>query len=87
MTRPEQSSIKTNSDAAVSASGTATASSSNGELSAFIATPIQDVDRIYTLNQELRRTIINNREPNRSGPEVRYRIRLDEDGNRHWLRS
>lgn len=52
-----------------------------GELSAFITTPIQDVDRIYTLNQELRRTIINNRDPDRSGPEARYRIRLDEEGN------
>ena len=52
-----------------------------GDLSAVITTPIQDVDQIYTLNQELRRTIINNRDPERSGPEVRYRIRLDEEGN------
>ncbi|MEM9264405.1 MAG: DUF4335 domain-containing protein [Cyanobacteria bacterium P01_F01_bin.13] len=50
-------------------------------LSTSITTPIQDVDRIYALNQELRRTIINNREPNWSGPAIRYRIRLDEDGN------
>lgn len=53
----------------------------NGQALALIATPIRDVDRIYELNQELRRTIINNRAPDRSGPEVRYRIRLDEDGN------
>lgn len=52
-----------------------------GELSTSIATPIRDVDRIYALNQQLRRIIINNRNPDRTGPEVRYRIRLDEDGN------
>lgn len=43
--------------------------------------PIQDSDRIYELNQELRRFIIDNRVANWSGPEVRYRVRVDEDGN------
>ena len=56
-------------------------SASAEELSTSITTPISDVDRIYALNQQLRQTIINNRDPDRTGPEVRYRIRLDEDGN------
>ena len=46
-----------------------------------MATPIQDVDRIYELNQELRRTIINNRETDWAGPSILYRVRLDDDGN------
>ena len=57
------------------------ATSDAGTLSATVATPIQDVDQIYELNRELRRTIINNRDRTRSGPALRYRVRLDQDGN------
>ncbi|ESA33354.1 hypothetical protein N836_21955 [Leptolyngbya sp. Heron Island J] len=56
-------------------------STSGGQLSNTIATPIRDRDRILALNQQLRRTIIENRDPDRTGPEIRYRIRLDEEGN------
>ncbi|MGD1856328.1 MAG: DUF4335 domain-containing protein [Leptolyngbyaceae cyanobacterium] len=52
-----------------------------GTLTAQIDTPIQDADRIYELNQELRRTITRNRADDWSGPTVRYRVRLDEQGN------
>ncbi|MEO0394430.1 MAG: DUF4335 domain-containing protein [Cyanobacteria bacterium P01_A01_bin.137] len=51
------------------------------QLVTSVVIPIRDVDRIYELNQELRRTIISNRTPNWSGPELRYRVRLDDDGN------
>ncbi|MEO0397134.1 MAG: hypothetical protein AAF243_14285 [Cyanobacteria bacterium P01_A01_bin.137] len=53
----------------------------SGDLSNTIASPIRDVDRIYELNQDLRRTIARNRNSERSGPAVRYRVRLDEAGN------
>lgn len=78
----EQSATEQTNDKTTDSASKATASSpSNGKLSAFVDTPIRDVDRITELNQELRRSIINNRGPNWSGPELRYRIRLDEDGN------
>lgn len=54
---------------------------SSGTLEPFVATPIQDADRIYELNQELRRTLINNRETDWSGAAIIYRVRLDNDGN------
>lgn len=73
---PEQSSTQTD-----ASNSEITVDASSGELSTAIATPIRDVDRIYALNQQLRQTIINNRDPDREGPEVRYRIRLDEAGN------
>lgn len=53
---------------------------SGGELSGAIANKIQDSDLVLELNQELRSTIIKNREPDWSAPEVRYRVRLDESG-------
>ncbi|NEQ50308.1 MAG: DUF4335 domain-containing protein [Leptolyngbya sp. SIO3F4] len=53
----------------------------SSNLAAFISSPIQDVDRIYELNQELRRTLINSRSAPWSGSEISYRIRLDEEGN------
>lgn len=56
-------------------------SASLGKLESLVAAPIQDVDLIYELNQELRRTIINNREADWSGPSITYRVRLDNDGN------
>ncbi|MEA5466527.1 DUF4335 domain-containing protein [Leptothoe sp. PORK10 BA2] len=54
--------------------------STAGNLGALVAQPIQDADRIYELNEELRRTIINARANDWSGPELRYRVRLDSDG-------
>lgn len=54
---------------------------SAAQLSALIATPIRDAERIYELNQNLRRTIVQKLTSDWSGPEVRYRIRLDEAGN------
>lgn len=58
-----------------------TAAGASDTLVTSVVTPIQDIDRIYELNQELRQTIISNRTPNWSGPELRYRVRLDDDGN------
>ncbi|MBE9069364.1 DUF4335 domain-containing protein [Leptolyngbya cf. ectocarpi LEGE 11479] len=55
--------------------------SGSAKLLGSIDRPIQDSDRIYELNQELRRSIIDKRVDNWSGPEVRYRVRIDEDGN------
>ncbi len=75
-----QQSSAPNNDVAID-SNSETITSPSATLSAFVATPIQDVDRIYELNQELRRTIINNRDPDRTGPELRYRVRLDQAGN------
>ncbi|MBT9316097.1 DUF4335 domain-containing protein [Leptothoe spongobia] len=69
---------QTNADAADSDIKT---SATAGKLENFIATPIRDVDRIYELNQGLRRTIIDNRDSDWSGPDIRYRVRLDEEGN------
>ncbi len=63
------------------AANLSTAAGASDKLVTSVVTPIQDVDRIYELNQELRRTIISNRTPNWSGPELRYRVRLDNDGN------
>lgn len=53
---------------------------SGGALPGTIANKIQDSDLVFELNQELRSTIIKNREPDWSAPEVRYRVRLDESG-------
>ena len=62
-------------------SSAATAVSTSGELPSTITMPIQDRDRILALNRQLRSTIIENRDPDRDGSEIRYRIRLDEEGN------
>ncbi|MEM8614572.1 MAG: DUF4335 domain-containing protein [Cyanobacteria bacterium P01_H01_bin.105] len=78
---PSEQSSTPFSDSTAADTSSITPTSTSGELSTSIATPIQDADRIYALNQELRRTIIDNRDRDRSGPEVRYRVRLDEDGN------
>ncbi|MEM9978163.1 MAG: DUF4335 domain-containing protein, partial [Cyanobacteria bacterium P01_D01_bin.2] len=82
---PQESSEASDADFEVAepavASSAATGATGSGTLSATVATPIQDVDQIYELNQELRRTIINNRDRDGSGPILRYRVRLDQDGN------
>ncbi len=65
-------------DAADSASPVAIAPE---DLDPFVATSIQDLDRIYDLNEELRRTIVDTRSTDWTGPELRYRVRLDDDGN------
>ncbi|NEZ64530.1 DUF4335 domain-containing protein [Leptolyngbyaceae cyanobacterium CCMR0082] len=80
---PEESDNETSEQSSVPNSETVTGRSAEtaAETLAAITTPIQDVDRIDALNQGLRRTIIQNRVPDRTGPEVRYRIRLDQEGN------
>ncbi|MEO0352478.1 MAG: DUF4335 domain-containing protein [Cyanobacteria bacterium P01_A01_bin.15] len=84
-TDPQESSEASDAGSAVAApavtSSAATGDASSRTLSATVATPIQDLDQIYELNQELRRTIINNRDRNGSGPILRYRVRLDQGGN------
>lgn len=72
----EQSSLPTEENGTEDSSPTA-----SGELSNAVAIPIQDVDLIYDLNQELRRTIIDNLDLDQSGQELRYRVRLDRDGS------
>lgn len=79
---PTDDTDDTNNSAAADSAAESTASSSAiAKLPRSIERPIQDSDRIYQLNQELRRSIIENRVANWSGPEVRYRVRVDEDGN------
>ena len=75
---PEQSSQPPNGEAT---NDLTAAAGAPDQLVTSVVTPIQDIDRIYELNQELRRTIISNRTPDWSGPELRYRVRLDDDGN------
>ena len=77
----EDAENESNDQSSTQIDGAEGAGAPNGDLSNTIASPIRDVDRIYELNQNLRRTIARNRSSDRSGPEVRYRVRLDEAGN------
>ncbi|MBT9312853.1 DUF4335 domain-containing protein [Leptothoe kymatousa] len=61
-------------------SGTTATDLSSGELPSSVATDIRDPDLIYDLNQGLRKTIVGNMNEEWSGPEVRYRVRLDDSG-------
>lgn len=76
-TAPSSSSQSADDDSSKSIAST----TAPAKLSSSIGRPIQDSDRIYELNQALRRSIIDNRVDDWSGPEVRYRVRVDEDGN------
>lgn len=78
---PGQSSTADQANTATTVESDASADSASSNLTASVATPIQDADLIYELNQELRRTLINNRESDWTGSAISYRIRLDEEGN------
>ncbi|MEM6255210.1 MAG: DUF4335 domain-containing protein [Cyanobacteria bacterium P01_D01_bin.156] len=75
----DDSSSEQSSAPAETSTGAAVSQGTEG-LSSVIDNQIQDPDLVFELNQELRRAIINNREPDWAAPEVRYRIRLDESG-------
>lgn len=78
----EPSSTTGQTNAATTAESDVKTDSAPSNLAAFVTTPIQDADLIYELNQELRRTLINNRESDwTGGSAISYRIRLDEEGN------
>ncbi|MEM7795402.1 MAG: DUF4335 domain-containing protein [Cyanobacteria bacterium P01_C01_bin.118] len=68
-------------DSAGTADSPLSATGASGKLDTFVATPIKDIDRISELNQELRRTLVSNRETDWSGSTITYRVRLDNDGN------